>query len=129
MTGVPVSQVELKRIAEAIEAGDVLTVEQRRNAASALRLAALPQRFADRDALLLAIRREFFAGHTDNDAAHEIAAGLGRYMDSAWRRDRVAPTCPDRIAGSVKGAYWRVLQAVPRPLSVERIRKIVGHLK
>ncbi|MHC6150545.1 hypothetical protein ACVSQB_01990 [Bradyrhizobium elkanii] len=125
MSATPPS-AELARIAEAIEAGD-LTAEQRRKFAQALReLRLAPARFTERDELILAARRTFFSKLSARQAATEIATGLARYAATAWLRDRTAEVCPDRIAGHVNGAYWRILKSVPRPVCREKIRKIVG---
>ncbi|WP_375764117.1 hypothetical protein ACE10X_07025 [Bradyrhizobium sp. Pha-3] len=118
---------ELQRIVEAIEAGEELTLEQRRAVAAALRRDV--PRFAERDALIVGVRSRFFHNRADLDAAHEIAAGLNRYASTAWLRDRSAQTCPARIAGTEKGAFWQILKVVDRPLSAERIRKIVGQFE
>jgi hypothetical protein len=129
MSAAPLSPIALRKIAAALEAG---TPAEQRAAADALRELVLPaSRFVERDRLIMDLRKRFFPGRTDNDAANEIEAGLNRYCaaTSGWRRDQDAATCPERITGTIKGAYWLVLKAVDRPLSRERIRKIVGQFE
>lgn len=124
----PISPSDLKRIAERLDAGDELTLEERRAAAAEmLRALTLPRSsYAARDALIVEVWQRFYSARKDRDASNEIAIGLRRYETSAWHRDRSAQECPPRIAGTAHGVYWRMLQLVPKGLSAERIRKIIG---
>jgi hypothetical protein len=121
----------LQSIAEVVEAGGELSAEQRRVAAAALRQALmLPATiFAERDALIVECRRQFFPSRTDHDAAHQIATEWRRYAAAGWRRERSSETCPARNVGTTRGALWAIMRISPRVLSAERIRRIVGHLK
>ncbi|MGY3117896.1 hypothetical protein ACVWXQ_001833 [Bradyrhizobium sp. S3.14.4] len=120
----------LQLIAEAVEAGEPLTAEQRVMVAAALRNQGLTLpagRNAERDRLLVECRQRFFAGRTDHDACHEISSQWRRYAASGWLRERSSES--PRIAGTLRGMFWEIMQQSPRTLSAERIRKIVGHLK
>ncbi|SFO25797.1 hypothetical protein SAMN05216330_102436 [Bradyrhizobium sp. Ghvi] len=121
----------MRRIAEALEAGDELSAEQRRVTAAALRQALTlpPTTFAERDALIVECRRRFFPSRTDHDAAQEIAVTWRRYAATGWLRERAAETCPPRSVGTLRGALWEIMRILPRVLSVRQIRRIVGHLK
>jgi hypothetical protein len=114
---------ELRRIAEAIEAGELTADQQQRVVASASRQLD----YARRDALIVEVRQRFFGGLNDREASNRIAIGIRRYETSAWRRDRSAPECPARIAGTDQGMYWHILRLAPRSLSADRIRVIVVH--
>ncbi|MGY3233360.1 hypothetical protein ACVMAJ_000250 [Bradyrhizobium sp. USDA 4448] len=81
---------------------------------------------AERDALYFWIRENFFAAHSDNDAAIEIERGLGRYAASAWLRDRSALTCPPRLVGTLNGAFWRLMHLSPKPLRPSTIRALIA---
>lgn len=116
-------------IADAIEAAE--TVEQRAALAAALRqaqplLTQPPSLRANRDRMIYDALKRLFWGRSNNDAALEFASKLGRYAASAtWRRDQSCDYCP-YPAGSLNGAMWAILKVSRRPLSAERIRKIVG---
>jgi hypothetical protein len=122
------SAADLHRLVEALEAGEQLTAEQRQAVAKALRRDLTP-RFAQRDALIRCVRKQYFQNRADLDAALEIEASLNRYASTAWLRDRSAQTCPGRITGTAKAAFWQILKTVDRPLSAERIRKIIGQFE
>ncbi|KRR26480.1 hypothetical protein CQ14_03055 [Bradyrhizobium lablabi] len=121
----------LERLADELEAGAELTSSQRAAVAAALRQAlTLPAaRNEERDRLIVEARHRFYADRTDHDAAHEIATQWRRYAVTGWLRDRVCDSCPPRIAGNLHGALWAIMQQSPRPLSADRVRKIVGRLK
>jgi hypothetical protein len=116
----------LQRIAETLEAGDATPAEQRA-AAAALRMTMLPSKFSERDQLVVDCLQRFYSGRRSlRDASEEMAAAMGRYHATPWLRDRIAEQCPNRIATGAQGAFWLILKAVDRPLSADRIRKIVG---
>lgn len=123
MSAAPLSPAEIRRIADAIESGEL----QERAATAALRGLVLPaSRFAKQDALIFNCRLCYFVDRSDREAGREIEVGLNRYAASAWSRDQGAAACPERIVGKVQGAYWAILKACPRQPSAERIRKILS---
>ncbi|MDN5003985.1 hypothetical protein ACFQZO_24410 [Bradyrhizobium sp. GCM10027634] len=119
---------EFEAIARALDAGAQLSDQERRAVAEALRALVLPAaRHAERDALIVDCRRRFFADRRDRAAAHEIAIGWARYEGSGWRSgERAADRCPERLIGTPKEFYWRMLRAFPQRLGAESIRKLLA---
>ncbi|MCP1969781.1 hypothetical protein [Bradyrhizobium elkanii] len=121
---------ELTAIARTIELGGTLSVSDRLAAAAALRQALAPSKFLDRDRLVVDCLQRFYGGRRSlRDASEEMAAALRRYHATPWLRDRCATERPGRIAGGAQGAFWLILKTVDRPLSADRIRRIVGQFE
>lgn len=80
-----------------------------------------------RDALLRKLRCDFHVAKTDHAAAHHIASVLRSYAGNGWKRERSDDVCPRRHIGLEKELLWQIMKIVPKVLSAERIRKIVGH--
>jgi hypothetical protein len=85
-------------------------------------LAALDQR----DALLCEAARRFYADTSHRQAAIRLRTALARYECSAWRRERIAITCPSRHAGKLEASCWRILRASDRVPSESLIRQILA---
>ena len=69
-----------------------------------------------RDHLLRTAADRFCAGMSDRATAAMLRSKLIQYREGAWRRDRVALRCPDRLHGSIKELFWQLLtvrDAVP----------------
>jgi hypothetical protein len=57
--------------------------------------------------------------------AREISREMHRYEAAGWLRDRAAERCPPRYSGKIQFYLWNALQARPRALSAEHIRRIL----
>lgn len=127
----PVTVVtDLHRLAEALASGAELSAADRTAAAEALRRSIAPSKFSGRDQQVVDCLQQFYGGRRSlRDASEEMAAALGRYHATPWLRDRRATECPSRIAGGAQGAFWLILKTVDRPLSADRIRRIVGQFE
>jgi hypothetical protein len=60
-----------------------------------------------------------------SEAAEELAKHMRRYHTTAWAREKLLETCPQRIAGKIQGACWEILKAKDRLLSPDYIRKLL----
>ncbi|MEY9131858.1 hypothetical protein ABIE79_003325 [Bradyrhizobium diazoefficiens] len=128
---------DLHCVAAAIEAGAELSAQERETAAQVLRtlLAGVTRRGqrsastraaqAERDRLICRMAAEFFPGLPAVTQAEEISRRLARYRAGPdWRRDRSAARVA--YAATTRGWCWSVLRLQDRPLSADRIRKILG---
>lgn len=114
----PADDAELRASASALaELGARLGAPYAK-AASAIRarLAADPGARRERDALIVALRRHWFDGLSNNEAAAEIARETARYEATAWRRgDRALSAPPPSAFGTAREHYWRILRASDGP--------------
>jgi hypothetical protein len=77
-----------------------------------------------RDELLRLAASRFCDGRPAAEQGRYLAERLTRYRESAWRRQRSAPTCPCR-ADTLEAMCWEILRAVDAPIGAERIRRIL----
>ena len=90
----------------------------------------VPTRFEDRDRLVVDCHRRFyFAAGSTRASSEQMARELQRYAGTAWIRDRIEVTCPERLAGKPQGDFWAILELVPRSLSGDRIRAILAQIE
>ena len=78
-----------------------------------------------RDRLLDEAAQRFWPGKSRSESAQHLHAALDRYSNTGWLHDRQhdkEPKDPRRRA------WFRILQAHPRVLSADRIRKILGRI-
>jgi hypothetical protein len=101
------TSIELQRIAAAIEAGELV-----------LR-STTP--FERRDAIIRETYHQFFLGNL-----RALADRMRMYERTAWPRERAFNDCPAHRVGKPEERFWQALRLVPRSLSHDRIRKIVG---
>ena len=89
------------------------------------RSAATRMMIARRDAALREAAARFWPDAPAAQQAEELATRWARYASSAWRRDAGEATCPARHEGTVYAALWAAMRAGARPLSAERIRRLL----
>jgi hypothetical protein len=78
-----------------------------------------------RDDALREAARTFLAGTNISEQSKALSTALSRYATSAWLREGGANECPARHEGRLEFFLWTILRADPRPLSHERIRKVL----
>ena len=81
---------------------------------------------AARDRLLRETARLYFAGLSDNEAAHRLHDALARYAGGGWRRERAAEVCPARYGGRLTAHCWRILKARDATPSARSVRRILA---
>lgn len=81
---------------------------------------------AARNAIIVRLAEEFYAGVSMHAAAYAIATALRRYHCTAWQRERVLSCCPSRHAGRQAALLWLVLKLRPYPLSARAIRYVLA---
>jgi hypothetical protein len=80
----------------------------------------------ERRNLLIAITaRTFWPGTSSRYAAEQLSQALLRYTCGAWRRDRVAESCPARYHGQVQEHLFRILRTRDALLSARHIRRVI----
>jgi hypothetical protein len=100
--------LDLAKLAAAIEAGELIL--------------RAPSAFARRDALIRETYDLFFA--ETHQPAKTMSDRLRRYELTAWPRETALDVCPRR-PDTAEAYFWQMLKLVPRPLSADRIERIV----
>jgi hypothetical protein len=90
------------------------------------RSAATRAKLDQRDAALRECADEFFPGMATALQAEHIATALLRYAAAGWPRDKGDVRCPPRHRGKIQADLWRILQAIPMPISARQVRKILA---
>jgi hypothetical protein len=87
------------------------------------RLPSTLEALARRDELIRTARAQFFASLSEREAAVRIAASIGRYASTAWTRERLADTVPQRHVGKVTAIWWQLLSVHDHAPSAETVRR------
>ena len=83
-------------------------------------------RRAERDVIILELRRRFYGEHTDRAAAEAIAADAGRFLSTSWPRDRQADAMPARYIGTPRELLWRAMRLEIEFPAARHIRRILA---
>ena len=82
--------------------------------------------FLRRNAALRDLAATHYAALSEAEQARRLARDLARYRATAWASERLLAECPGHRIGTPSGYCWRILRALDRPISAERIRHVLA---